>query len=165
MILWSGIRLIRALAQRFRHERVGAQRAAPEFIMSVREIEARYTPTLTNDTRGFFATLAPLIPLSLITLLIAAIVPLNNYVAVGSPTKDLYTLVWSYDQIGFGTCCGRSGHTLEKGIRQARYRPLADCRRSVRLANRLDDAARRHAQARSSELTCSTRAITGKKSA
>ena len=70
---------------------------------------------------GFLPTLAPLAILSLFTLLIASIVPINNYVAVGSPTKDLYTLVWSYDQLGFGSCCGRSGHTLEKGIRQARF--------------------------------------------
>ncbi|MCC6802515.1 MAG: glycosyltransferase family 39 protein, partial [Anaerolineae bacterium] len=74
-----------------------------------------------RGARGFFPTLIPLLILSVFALIIAAIVPLNNYLATGSPTKDLYTLVWSYDQIGFGTCCGRSGHTLEKGIRQARY--------------------------------------------
>ncbi len=71
--------------------------------------------------RGLFATLSPLLILSVFTLLIAAMVPINNYVAVGSPSTDLYTLVWSYDTVGFGPCCGRSGHNLEKGIRQARY--------------------------------------------
>ena len=55
------------------------------------------------------------------TILIAAVVPYNNYLAVGNPGKDLYTLVWSYDRVGFGSCCGRSGHTLEKGIRQAGF--------------------------------------------
>ncbi len=74
-----------------------------------------------SRARGFVATLKPLIALSVITLMLAAIVPINNTLAVGSPTKDLYTLVWSYDRVGFGTCCGRSGHTLEKGIRQAGF--------------------------------------------
>ena len=83
--------------------------------------QSRFAPRLNVPVIGFLPTLAPLIILSIFTLLIAAIVPINNYVAVGTPTKDLYTLVWSYDQIGFGPCCGRSGHNIEKGIRQARF--------------------------------------------
>ncbi len=82
---------------------------------------AEFVPVRNVAVHGFFATLSPLLILSIFTLLIAVIVPIDSYLAIGNPTKDLYTLVWSYDQIGFGDCCGRHGHTLEKGILQARY--------------------------------------------
>ncbi|MFN8562585.1 MAG: hypothetical protein U0703_13445 [Anaerolineae bacterium] len=168
LVLWSGRRLIRALAWNLSggrdldpmdDEREAARRAmkaktaetrrislpktaplgttrtslsaAPTVAMSAVTQEIRAIPAaLPADEirpkhnvsgRGFFATLTPLLILSVFTLVIAAIVPINNYLAVGNPTKDLYTLVWSYDRVGFGTCCGRSGHTLEKGIRQARF--------------------------------------------
>lgn len=111
LVLWSGVRLVRAL---FAHRNVNAD-------MSSASVEVAYAPTESVPVRGFGATLKPLLALSLFTVMIGAIVPINNYVAVGSPTKDLYTLVWSYDTIGFGECCGRNGHTLEKGIRQARF--------------------------------------------
>jgi hypothetical protein len=66
-------------------------------------------------------TLQPLLLLSVVTLLLAAIIPIFNYTATGDPTKNLYTLVWPYDRIGFGECCGRNGHTLEKAIRHHRF--------------------------------------------
>ena len=66
-------------------------------------------------------TLYPLLALGMTTLLIAAIIPIYNVAATGDPAKNLYTLVWSYDRIGFGECCGRNGHTLEKGIRHVRF--------------------------------------------
>lgn len=43
-------------------------------------------------------------------------VPLFNYAATGNPTYNLYTLVWEYDRIGFGECCGPSGHTPRKAF-------------------------------------------------
>ncbi|MBI1258660.1 MAG: hypothetical protein GC204_14425 [Chloroflexi bacterium] len=140
LILWSAIRLLRGLLQRRQvaHgnivDDVGPQADMPSLPMTEASLQLeqpatppdeiarrRFVPRVNVPISGFVPTLAPLAILSLFTLLIASIVPINNYVAVGSPTKDLYTLVWSYDQIGFGPCCGRSGHTLEKGIRQARF--------------------------------------------
>ncbi len=90
-ILWSGIRLLRSL--------------------------------IANHglVRLTLPTLQPLLVLALITLLIATAIPIYNTAATGDPTFNLYTLVWPYDRIGFGDCCGRSGHTLEKGIRHVRF--------------------------------------------
>lgn len=45
---------------------------------------------------------------------------LHNASATGNPFANLYTLVWEYDRIGFGECCGRSGHTLARGIEHLR---------------------------------------------
>ncbi len=64
--------------------------------------------------------LAPHLVIAVATLAIAAIIPLYNNAAVGSPTANLYELVWEYDCVGFEVC-GRSGHTLEKAFRHTRY--------------------------------------------
>jgi hypothetical protein len=66
-------------------------------------------------------TLSPLLALALLTLLLSSVIPIYNHAATGDPLKNLYTLVWPYDRVGFGECCGRNGHTLEKGIRHVRY--------------------------------------------
>lgn len=66
-------------------------------------------------------TLHPLIALAGVTLLISTAIPIYSLVAVGDPTTNLYTLVWEYDKVGFGEGYGRNGHTLEKGIRHARF--------------------------------------------
>ncbi len=116
LVLWSGLRLVRALARRWQVSVEAGFKPVP-----TGDPIAGFAPHDSAPVRPFFATLKPLLALSLFTVMIGAIVPINNYVAVGSPTKDLYTLVWSYDRVGFGECCGRSGHTLEKGIRQARF--------------------------------------------
>jgi MFS family permease len=65
--------------------------------------------------------LAPLILLSCIALFFAASVPAFSAVATGDPGVNLYELVWGYDRIGFGECCGRNGHNVLKGFRHARY--------------------------------------------
>lgn len=65
--------------------------------------------------------LSPLLVLSAGALLIASAIPIFNHAATGDPTKNLYTFVWEYDRIGFGECCGRNGHTLEKAIRHTRF--------------------------------------------
>jgi 4-amino-4-deoxy-L-arabinose transferase-like glycosyltransferase len=71
--------------------------------------------------RAFWATLRPLLLIGVITLLFAATIPLFAAAATGDARTNLYTLVWSYDRIGFGECCGRSGHTLEKAFNHLRY--------------------------------------------
>lgn len=64
---------------------------------------------------------APYVLLAVVTLSFQTITSAYNAAATGSAGTNLYTLVWSYDRIGFGTCCGRSGHNLEKAFRHARF--------------------------------------------
>ena len=71
--------------------------------------------------RQVFHTLSPLVVLGTVTLIIASAIPIYNYTAVGKASQNLYTLVWDYDQLGFGECCGRNGHTLERGVRHTRF--------------------------------------------
>lgn len=66
-------------------------------------------------------TLRPLLALSAVALLISLCIPIYNHAATGSATQNLYTLVWSYDRVGYGEGYGRNTHTLEKGIRHTRY--------------------------------------------
>jgi hypothetical protein len=77
----------------------------------------RVKPTLQQ----YRTLLSPYIALTAATLFIALAIPIYNMAATGSPTQNLYTLVWAYDQVGFGECCGRSGHTPEKGLLHVRY--------------------------------------------
>jgi 4-amino-4-deoxy-L-arabinose transferase-like glycosyltransferase len=53
--------------------------------------------------------------------LVGSALPLFNAVATGSPTTDLYRLVWSYDRLGFGEGHGRTGHTIANGLRHAGF--------------------------------------------
>lgn len=63
---------------------------------------------------------APHVALSLAALGVFALVPAYNIAAVNDPTANLYTLVWEYDCVGFGTC-GRNGHILEKAFRHTGF--------------------------------------------
>ncbi len=92
LIVWKGAHLISVLARDLRE----------------RESMLRFRSTL--------AALRPLIAMGVVAGLFAATIPVFSAVAVGDPTVNLYTQVWSYDRIGFGPCCGVSGHTLEKGF-------------------------------------------------
>jgi 4-amino-4-deoxy-L-arabinose transferase-like glycosyltransferase len=82
---------------------------------------------LLSQRAEFWPRLKPLIALGLVTVLLALSVPLYSYAATGDPTKNLYTLVWWYDTVGFGECCGRAadrgegGHDLERGVRHMRF--------------------------------------------
>jgi 4-amino-4-deoxy-L-arabinose transferase-like glycosyltransferase len=58
-------------------------------------------------------------PMAVIALLLTALQPLYLYVATGSPTTNLYTMVWAYDRVGFGPEFGRGGHTLAKAFQNA----------------------------------------------
>jgi len=86
-------------------------------VWSVFRLRSEFHP----DVPRFVNTLRPLIALGVVAVLFALTIPLHSYLATGNPRLNLYTLVWDYDQVGFGECCGRNGHTLEKGIRQARF--------------------------------------------
>lgn len=92
--------------------------AVPFVLWSVYRLLRRL---LSGGPRPFLAVLRPLVALMLVAMLITAAIPVHSYMATGDPTLNLYTLVWSYDRVGFGECCGRNGHTLEKGIRQTRF--------------------------------------------
>lgn len=65
--------------------------------------------------------MTPLLMLSICALLLASFIPLFNYAATGDFTQNLYELVWDYDRVGFGECCGRNGHTLKKAFLHARF--------------------------------------------
>ncbi|MEQ9032101.1 MAG: glycosyltransferase family 39 protein, partial [Aggregatilineales bacterium] len=125
-IIYSGWRVIAVIYHTVSRDREGL----PES----QHIPAEFTPEpayYAKSTRrlAFWSTLLPLVVLSVVTVSFSLAVPVYNNAATGDPTLNLYTLVWEYDQIGFGTCCGRSslpdrggeGHTLVKGIRHARF--------------------------------------------
>lgn len=68
---------------------------------------------------AFWPALRPLLLLSVVMLLLSAVVPAYRWAVTGSPSLNPYELVWSYDKVGFCETCGRSGHTLRKGLRHA----------------------------------------------
>ena len=78
-------------------------------------------PFIGESIPSFVATLKPLLLLAAMTLLFASSIRLFSYVATGDASQNLYELVWEYDKIGFGECCGRNGHTLEKGFNHAGF--------------------------------------------
>ena len=101
-VLWSGIRLLKVALDGDSGERI---RFAVQEIHFVE----------------FRRILIPLLALAVICTVIVTIIPIYNYAATGNPRQNLYTLVWSYDQVGFGPGYGRNTHTLEKGLRQTRW--------------------------------------------
>ncbi|MEO8611109.1 MAG: glycosyltransferase family 39 protein [Chloroflexota bacterium] len=119
-IAWSGLRLVQAVIQR---------KSAPETLPETPVLpEGDATPTIppASDISSTIwlrlrQSFVPLITLAIVTGVILLAIPVYNYAASGDATKNLYTLVWSYDQVGFGEGYGRHGHTLEKGLRQTRW--------------------------------------------
>jgi len=111
-IAWSLLRLALSI---IRSDDVGAQRDRRE-------------PTRTEALIGVrgespLQIFAPFFALGMVTLIISASIPIYNYAATHEPTKNLYTLVWPYDRVGFGAAneYGRSGHTLQKGFNHVRF--------------------------------------------
>lgn len=50
-------------------------------------------------------------------LLVAAMQPLFLWITTGSPSTNLYTLIWPFDRLGFGPGFGPyEGHTLRQGL-------------------------------------------------
>jgi 4-amino-4-deoxy-L-arabinose transferase-like glycosyltransferase len=94
-VIWSGLRVLRVLYWRF----------------IVHEINLQ-------QVRRFFA---PLVTIGAIALLITMAIPWYNHATTGDARKNLYTLVWTYDKVGFGEGYGRHGHTIIKGALQARF--------------------------------------------
>lgn len=89
------------------HANGSADGAAP------RRAVARFQPLIQY--------LKPMIALTVVTAVFAAIIPLYQDAATGDPKLNPYTLVWSYDTVGYGPDVGRHGHNLEKGYRQTRW--------------------------------------------
>ncbi|GAB4520920.1 MAG: hypothetical protein OHK0046_31650 [Anaerolineae bacterium] len=106
-ILWSGLLVLRVIYTDIRHANSGEP--------------VRYPFQETVNT------LRPLVILGVITIILGLALPIFNYAASGNPRQNLYLLQWPYDQVGFGSCCGRSslnggeGHTILKGILHTRY--------------------------------------------
>lgn len=63
----------------------------------------------------------PLALLAFAALVVSVAIPLYNHATTGDASQNLYTLVWSYDRVGFGENFGRNGHTIIKGIRHTRF--------------------------------------------
>jgi len=124
-VIWSGLRVLLAFFEMPR--RKGAKNAK----LRNGENEPNFSAPSVSlwFNASFWPTLRPLLALTAIALLISASIPAFNQAAVKDPAFNLYTLVWPYDQVGFGTCCGRSslpenggeGHTIVKGVRHSRF--------------------------------------------
>jgi hypothetical protein len=82
-------------------------------ISALRPALARFQPLIQY--------LKPMVALTVVTAVLAAIIPLYQDAATGDPKLNPYTLVWSYDTVGYGPDVGRHGHNLEKGYRQTRW--------------------------------------------
>lgn len=89
-VLWSGLRLLRAAWADFAVKRI------------------THLPM----------TLVPLLLIAIPAALLGAVNPLYSYATTGDASLNLYTLIWPYDQLGFGECCGRreGGHNIITGI-------------------------------------------------
>ncbi|MEO1290464.1 MAG: glycosyltransferase family 39 protein, partial [Chloroflexota bacterium] len=74
-----------------------------------------------NQPKQFVSRLLPLLTLSVFALFFASSIPAFSQVATGDYQQNLYELVWSYDRIGFGDCCGRNFHRLQKAVNHARF--------------------------------------------
>lgn len=128
-VAWSGVRLLKILRPHSLtplHTWRGASSPLPAGWggdLGVGSSQARSTQhtALSQRTHNIIFILSPLLLLTACTLLIGLAVPAFNYAATGDASQNLYEMVWSYDKIGFGECCGRNGHTLEKGIRHTRF--------------------------------------------
>ena len=86
-----------------------------------RQIARRQITSRRGKPGAFLSTLSPLLVLGVITLVMSLSIPVFNYLATRDISKNLYTLVWSYDRVGFGEGYGQHVHTLEKGVRQMRF--------------------------------------------
>lgn len=67
--------------------------------------------------RGNKDTRKHVLVVGLITLGVASLHFFWQAAASGDPLKNLYTLWWEYDKVGFGESFGRSGHTLAKALK------------------------------------------------
>ncbi|MDZ4765701.1 MAG: glycosyltransferase family 39 protein [Chloroflexota bacterium] len=94
--------------------------ALPFAVWSARRLVSHRTPQRSGRAVRV-SPLRPLIILALIAIVFGLSIPIYSAAATGDPFKNLYTLVWSYDRVGFGAGAGRNIHTLEKGIRHARF--------------------------------------------
>ncbi len=96
--------------------------AAPFVVWSILRLLLPLARWAAFAIRTYMAAyVRPLLALAGVTLLISTAIPVFNYAATDDPTTNLYTFVWNYDRVGFGEGYGRHGHTLEKGIRHARF--------------------------------------------
>src|SRR5579871_3766105 len=70
----------------------------------------------------FWPALKPLVLLTVVGLIAISPWQIFNYIWTGNPLQNTYTLLWSYDLVGFGPDHGlmAGGHTLEYGWRNAR---------------------------------------------
>lgn len=71
--------------------------------------------------RRLIRAAAPYIMLALCASAFVPVLPLFSHATTGDASRNLYRMVWDYDRLGFGEGHGVSGHTIGKGVRNARY--------------------------------------------
>ena len=76
--------------------------------------------SLWRERERFWGRFGSLVALGVVALVLLPAIPLYRLAATGDATLNPYVLVWEYDTVGFGEEHGRSGHTLEKGLRHTR---------------------------------------------
>ncbi len=119
-VAWSGLRLLQTLLYPQHTQASVSDSQVETAIIEVPRPVTEGNPIGVRLT-ALKPTLFPLLALAVVTSLILGIIPAFNYAATGDASKNLYTLVWNYDQVGFGEGYGRNIHTLEKGLRQTRW--------------------------------------------
>lgn len=116
-ILWAGIKTVRAgVIDTWRMllwldnwlDRDRQLRGIPHF---------RQLWAISHTTK----LIIPYACIGILALAFSRATPIFNFTATGNPNENLYLRIWNYDRIGFGEGYGRSGHTITKGVRHARY--------------------------------------------
>ncbi len=69
----------------------------------------------------FAKVIVPYACIGILALIFTRAQPIFNFTATGNANENLYLRIWNYDRIGFGEGYGRSGHTITKGVRHARF--------------------------------------------
>jgi 4-amino-4-deoxy-L-arabinose transferase-like glycosyltransferase len=80
-----------------------------------------YADRASSHGHSFRSALHPLALIVVVAVAVASAMPLFSLAATGDARTNLYQLVWPYDSVGFGEGHGRTGHTLAKGLRHARF--------------------------------------------
>ena len=63
--------------------------------------------------RGSWAVRRGLVIFGVVTLMVGSLQFVWQFAATGDPFRNLYTLWWEYDKVGFGEGFGRYGHNLQ----------------------------------------------------
>lgn len=97
--------------------------ALPVFLHGLSRLyDAAFQPETAVGRVGLMPTLKVLVVMAAFVLPTALLWPLFNHIWTGDWNTNTYTLLWSYDKVGFGPGYGLNpgGHSLNYGWRNAR---------------------------------------------